>query len=509
MAKFIYVFIIYTCILIQGWSQQIYSTRYAETITADEIKDIVYFLAGDSCQGRETGMPGQKIAANFIARYFASLGLLPVINNNYFQSFPIQSHPQTSIYIRTNNLKIDSTEFYYLTGFKTTNLVFSKVVLAGYGIQTAPYNDYTSINVKDQIVFVKYGEPINNGKSIINPRLEETEWTTNFIKKVNAAEKNGAKAVFFIIPDDLFKETVKNWADIASEYDLEEYYNPYHIPYVFIKQSSTERIFKQSIQSDQHYKSVKFNLGLEIKTERSTLYGENVLGYIEGTDLRDELIVITAHYDHLGIHRGKTYWGADDDGSGTAAIMEIAEAFVEAKKNGHGPRRSILIMPVSGEEKGLLGSAYYVQNPVFPLKQTIANLNIDMIGRVDEAHKGNNRYVYLIGSDKLSTDLHLISENANRTFTNLELDYTYNDPQDPNQFYYRSDHYNFAKNNIPVIFYFTGVHEDYHKPTDTPDKIDYEKTANITRLVFYTAWDLANRDKRPVVDKENDFKKTR
>jgi hypothetical protein len=227
--------------------------------------------------------------------------------------------------------------------------------------------------------------------------------------------------------------------------------------------------------------------------------GENVLGYIEGGDLKEELIIITAHYDHLGKHDSLLFNGADDDGSGTVAVMEIAEAFMLAKKEGKGPRRSVLIMPVSGEEKGLLGSKYYTENPVYPLKNTVANLNIDMIGRLDNFHDTAD-YVYLIGADMLSQELHNISEQVNKKYIGLNLDYTFNAEDDPNRYYYRSDHYNFAKNNIPVIFYFNGIHEDYHKETDTVEKIDFKKIETITRLVFLTAWELANRDERIVVD---------
>ena len=227
--------------------------------------------------------------------------------------------------------------------------------------------------------------------------------------------------------------------------------------------------------------------------------GENVLGFIEGTDLKDEILIITAHYDHLGKKDSLVYNGADDNVSGTAAILEIAEAFMKAKKDSAGPRRSVLIMPVSGEEKGLLGSKYYTENPVYPLDKTIANLNVDMIGRTDKNHE-NGDYIYLIGSDRLSKELHVISEQVNKKYFNLELDYTFNEKDDPNRYYYRSDHYNFAKNNIPVIFYFTGVHEDYHKPTDTTEKIDFEKIQKISRFIFLTAWELANRKERPAVD---------
>ena len=206
--------------------------------------------------------------------------------------------------------------------------------------------------------------------------------------------------------------------------------------------------------------------------------------------------MISAHYDHIGITNGEVNNGADDDGSGTVAVMEMAQAFAMAKEAGHGPKRSVLFLTVTGEEKGLLGSTYYISNPVVPLQNTVTDLNIDMIGRVDKDHEQNRNYIYLIGSDKLSKTLHEVSENVNLTYTDLELDYTFNDEKDPNRFYYRSDHYNFAKNNIPVIFYFTRVHEDYHKATDTEDKIMYNKMMKITRLVFATAWDAANRDVR-------------
>ena len=229
---------------------------------------------------------------------------------------------------------------------------------------------------------------------------------------------------------------------------------------------------------------------------------ENVLAFIKGTEKPDEIVVISAHLDHIGINKdGEINNGADDDGSGTVAVLEIAQAFQAAVKAGKGPKRSILFLNVTGEEKGLLGSKYYTEHPVFPLANTVCDLNIDMIGRVDDRHKDNPNYVYLIGSDKLSTELHTLSEEVNAKYTNITLDYKYNDEKDPNRFYYRSDHYNFAKHNVPIIFYFNGTHADYHRSTDTPDKINYEMLENRTRLVFYTAWEVANRDARIFADK--------
>jgi len=228
---------------------------------------------------------------------------------------------------------------------------------------------------------------------------------------------------------------------------------------------------------------------------------ENVVAFIKGTEKPDEIVVISAHLDHVGIKGGKIYNGADDDGSGTVALLEIAEAFQKAVKEGKGPKRSILFLHVTGEEKGLLGSKYYVENPIFPIANTVVDLNIDMVGRIDDRHKDNPNFVYLIGADKLSTELHELSEAMNSKYTNISLDYKYNDEKDPNRFYYRSDHYNFAKYNVPIIFYFNGTHEDYHKHTDTPDKINYDLLENRSRLVFHTAWEIANREARLVVDK--------
>lgn len=228
---------------------------------------------------------------------------------------------------------------------------------------------------------------------------------------------------------------------------------------------------------------------------------ENVLAFIEGSEKPEEIIVISAHLDHVGVNNGEIYNGADDDGSGTVALLEIAEAFKMAADAGKGPKRSILFLHVTGEEKGLLGSKYYTQNPTFPLANTVCNLNIDMIGRIDARHKEDPNYVYLIGSDKLSTELHTLSENINKKYMNINLDYKYNDENDPNRFYYRSDHYNFAKNNVPIIFYFNGTHVDYHQPTDTPDKINYELLENRAKLVFHTAWEIANKETRIIADK--------
>lgn len=307
----------------------------------------------------------------------------------------------------------------------------------------------------------------------------------NPMEYANSITSEELKEHLYIFASDEFegRETGEPGQKMAAEYLKNEYQN--------LKIASP-------LGGDNYYQEVPgsyFTRG----TVKDT---ENVLAFIEGSSKAEEVLVISSHYDHVGIDdEGNIYNGADDDGSGTVAILEIAEAFKKAQEDGFTPKRSILFLNVTGEEKGLVGSKFYSENPVFPLANTVANLNIDMIGRIGKNMESAGDYVYLIGSDKLSTELHELSEAVNEKYLNLNLDYTYNDENDPNRFYYRSDHYNFAKHDIPIIFYFNGVHEDYHRPTDTPDKIEYDLLEKRAKLVFLTAWEIANRDTRPYVDK--------
>ena len=240
---------------------------------------------------------------------------------------------------------------------------------------------------------------------------------------------------------------------------------------------------------------------LNAKRNENLPDSENIWAFIEGSEKPDEIVVLSAHYDHVGIKNGEVYNGADDDGSGTVALMEMAAAFQKAKNEGNGPKRSILILHVTGEEHGLHGSRYYSENPLFPLQNTVADVNIDMIGRRDDLHKDTNNYVYVIGSDYLSTDLHKICEDINKEYTQLILDYKYNDRNDPNRFYYRSDHYNFAKHNIPSVFLFNGIHADYHKPGDDVSKIEFDALTKRTQYAFAITWEIANREKRLAIDR--------
>ena len=272
----------------------------------------------------------------------------------------------------------------------------------------------------------------------------------------------------------------------------------------FIRQFYTSHKINAAQGTEDYFQPMELNINGEIvKTE-------NVVAIIEGNKYPDEYIVVSSHLDHIGIQNGMIHNGADDDGSGSVALLEIAEAFKLAVDKGNGPKRSLIFLHVTGEEKGLLGSEYYTDNPLYPLEKTMTNLNVDMIGRTDSLHLDKPNYLYLIGSNILSDDLHQISERINDEYVGLDLDYRYNDPNTlvyelgrtvKNRYYFRSDHYNFAKNNIPVIFYFNGTHEDYHAPGDTPDKINYKMLAKRSQLIFYTAWELANRKDKIKINK--------
>ncbi|MDG1260828.1 MAG: M28 family peptidase [Flavobacteriales bacterium] len=510
------------CAGVASFAQDSLAMKYAATITPEELSEHLYILASDKFQGRETGEEGQKMAADFIANYYAGLGVQPVVEGSYFQEFPLRSERTVNASMKVGDETMAfSEDFYFFPGFDASQ-IDAQAIFLGYGIDSELYNDYEGVDVKGKVLFVLSGEPMNKeGISLVTNEERVSEWSGDWRVKRDAAQQKGARALVVVNDDyDKYLGRIKYWLENPGmRLDMEREEKEEVLPTFFIKPAALQTLFdeakvgklskfkkKISAKGTPQTKAFKLPVSINIKREQKQFTSENILCYIPGSDplLKDELVVITSHYDHVGMDGDKIFNGADDDGSGTVTVMEIAEAFKMAADEGNGPRRSVLLMNVSGEEKGLLGSEWYVTHPIFDLKKTVANLNVDMIGRKDADHEDGN-YIYVIGSDKLSTELHDISENANSTYTNIALDYTYNDPNDPNRFYYRSDHYNFAKNKIPVIFYFSGVHEDYHQPTDTPDKIMYEKTAVIGQLIFYTAWDLANRDKKIVVDVVSDF----
>lgn len=465
------------------FSQQIdIAKKYSSYINEEDLKKNLTILASDDYLGRETGKQGQKMTAEFLSTYFEKLGcsFAPGMSG-YEQYFDvIESTPGGTMSLNNHSLDFKTDFIYYSCKSKTDleNLpVYSVEQLSKVGEKPC------------YVIYVMKSMEVRKEVSVLKKQLSK-----NVKGIILVSEKYGTLYEFM----EHYVTTKTMY--LADEKKKEEF------PVLFVKDStilslknkSNSYLFgKGKFKETEHPKPL-FTLNAHLNTQEERLTSSNVLAYIEGSDplLSKEVVVITAHYDHIGVDHGVVYNGADDDGTGTVALLELAEAFMEAKKNGQGPKRSILIMPVSGEEKGLLGSDYYSSHPIIPLENTVADLNIDMIGRNDIGHEKDTNYIYIIGSNMLSNDLHDANERVNTKYTQLKLDYKFNSLSDPNQFYYRSDHYNFAKHDIPVIFYFSGVHEDYHQPTDDVEKIIFPKVERVARLVYFTAWEIADASKR-------------
>lgn len=479
---------------------------YAETITQEDLKKHLYIYASDEFEGRNTGEPGQKKAVEYIKNHYQDLNVPPAQENGkYFQDVPLEING-----VPTGSITVGDTDYTLGEGIITFSSVPNQtydIVYAGYGIETDGYSDYKDIDVKGKYVLIKIGEPKDaQGNYILSGSDQPgvwSNWRETLGQRVDIATEKGAEGVIYY-DDEYYKRSERRYSHFVNSEsggNMTLKSDEKKIAYLFVNNEVANSIYPE-VDSDQTANALPAQITLNLKNTTKDVDSENVVAYIKGKSKPNEYVVISSHLDHVGVDpSGDVFNGADDDGSGTVAMLEIAEAFKKAQEDGNGPERSIVFLHVTAEEKGLFGSQYYTDNPIFPLANTVTDLNIDMIGRIDPKRDGDRNYIYLIGSDKLSTQLHELSEKVNDEFTQIELDYTYNDENDPNRFYYRSDHYNFAKHNIPIIFYFNGTHEDYHKVTDTPDKINYDLLENRARLVFHTAWEVANRPQRLVVDK--------
>lgn len=474
------------------------AAKAAATITAEDMKKHLYVIASKEMEGRDTPSPGLEKAANYIEEHFKSLGLTPGNNGSYRQYYPLYKDSMQDASLVINGKKLElNADFQPMPNNYAAGLRFSEVVFAGYGISDGDKrNDYKDLNIAGKLVLIADGMPAD-----YKPSQQGFSSPSGVTGRMNAALSRGASAVLII-----YNNFPRKAGSVSSNWSLNGFKATQSLFGFTISTDVAAKILGEEAKTLMDKikegtlasKTYKAEIELNYSKITKTTQVSNVLALLEGTDKKDEYVVITAHYDHIGKRNDTTiYYGADDDGSGTTGILELAQAFVEAKKAGKGPRRSILFMTVSGEEKGLWGSRYYSEHPVYPLDKTTVDLNIDMIGRIGNEYmkdKDSANYIYIIGDDKLSTDLAAITDQVNSTYSKMKLDRKYNDPKDPNRFYFRSDHYNFAEKGVPIIFYFNGVHPDYHRPTDTPDKINYPLMAKRAQLVFYTAWEMANRN---------------
>jgi hypothetical protein len=482
------------------------------SINATNIKANLTVLASDSLEGRETSYLGQKKAANYIAGIFKKLNLEPLGDNGtYFQHFDVELsrvHPETKIIIETGGMKnsyVWGTDF-ISEGARDTTVTGPAAFV---GFTDTELDSSAQARLAGRVVFVFIGK-----KDFANDTSKATT-----LRRLYSIRRDAGAIATLMIPDEDGPATFQHAKQMLSTFGSDKgvmrmksnvpLLHPPSLRFI-VSPVLAENVLKSSGKSLQQVRNELIQQGpfvpifiddasvtIDAHVIQETKQTENVLGFLPGSDpnLKTQVVVFSAHYDHIGKSRdGIIYHGADDDGSGTVAVLELAEAFA---KNPIKSKRSMLFLTVVGEEKGLFGSQYYVSHPVVPLEQTIACLNMDMIGRLDtmyEAKKDTNS-IYIIGSDRISLELDSLLQAANRESEQLTLDYKFNSEQDPERFYYRSDHFNFAKNGVPIVFFFDGNHADYHKPTDTVDKILFERMGKLCRMIYDLGWKLGNFDR--------------
>ena len=443
----------------------------AKTITAAGLKKHLSIIAGEEMQGRETGTEGERKAASYLVSQYKQMDLTPGNAGSYRMPFSLFQDKVTASSLKVNGTSYTLDKDFWISAAAAPQKLFTSADVFYVG---ADFNDKSTLDVRGKLLISSEGKERAMSKTMAAQKL-------GAIGIINIAKTNpsmpsnlNGRLAFAANTNTFLSMTVSKTVGAALLGGTKEF-------------------------SDQEWETLpvgKYTAAIEWSADKTsaTIASANVIAYMPSREKSDAYLFITSHYDHEGVKNGVIYYGADDDGSGTTGVLAIAEAFAKARKKGFSPKRNIVFMNVSGEEKGLLGSKYYGDHPIFPMEKTTADLNIDMIGRIDPTYKGDSmNYVYVIGEDKLSSDLQPITDKVNKNY-NMELDRRFNDPKDPNRFYYRSDHYNFAAKGVPVIFYFNGTHADYHKPTDRVEKINFDLMEKRTRIIFETAWDMATRE---------------
>ena len=510
------------------------AAKSAELITAAQLKDYLTFIASDEMEGRDTPSRGLDTVAKFIALNLSRWGLKPAGDNNtYFQRIALK---RTRLDPTAMSAAIGDRKFKFGEDFlaqpNAGAVQDASAVYVGNGwvIKAKNINPYQNLDVKDKVLVI-YGTGLPKGVNFSD--LRSGKQGEDWIDPITYAQKNGALGII-VLPD---ARTLSNWEQTrqrslergALQVERFQKQTPaqnVQIPVIVASTKMANALFEgEKVPAATIFErgeagnygepfalSDNKKVSLTTSTKPTTVYTQNVVAILEGGDpvLKNEYIAIGAHYDHVGIgtpvNGDAIYNGADDDGSGTTAVLAMAEAFSHAPTR---PKRSILFVWHCGEEKGLWGSQYFTQYPTVPLDKVVAQLNIDMIGRSKKAGDANPANaelsgpdeIYVIGSKMMSTQLGALSEKVNKDYLNLSYNYRYDDPKDPNRFFFRSDHFNYAQKGIPIIFYFDGVHEDYHRPGDEVEKIDFQKMQKVTRTVYLTAWAIAEMRTRPAVDK--------
>ncbi|PRD47323.1 M28 family peptidase [Sphingobacterium haloxyli] len=512
ITAFLFVPVLHSCAIAQQDRVQL---KYADLVTEETTRAHLTLLASPEFEGRGTGQKGGEKTAHYLAEQFRSYGLTAPVNGDYFQPVNLtRVSYQAEKFVVNGKPYQNGKDFFVQGDNKQTIYHADDIVFVGYGIQDKVHNDLANIDIRDKVVLViNEGEPKDaNGNSIVTGTKKMSEWASSRFKRVQELLKHNPKMI--LATGDYVDENMARFGKrlTSGRFSLDDgnaaVSGTSQAPVVNISSKAANELLEKQQTSLEQQKNnpstftIPAKVDAEMGITKEKFSDPNVLGLLEGSDLKDEIVVVVGHYDHDGILPDGTFFpGADDNGSGTVGVIELARAFAKAKEDGKGPRRSLLFIGLAAEEKGLLGSKFYVENPIFPLENTVACINMDMIGRIDDKHlNGNHNYIHAIGLDKLSSELKQITEAANQTYTQMELDYMYDDPSDPLRLYYRSDHYNFAEKGVPSAFFFSGLHPHYHTPEDTVDKIDFPMMVKRAKLIFHVAWEIANRDKRLPVD---------
>jgi hypothetical protein len=512
--------------------------RMASTITANQLKDYLYFVASDAMGGRNTPSPGLDVTAEFLKMQLSRWGFKPAGDNGtFFQKIALKSE---SIDPANNLLQVDgkqfnlNDDFFRMAGNGSANAL---MVYAGNGwvIKSKGIDAYKGVDVKGRIVVLTgSGFPNPNTLTGLPAGVTQADLAgtkgTDWADPLTYARQNGASGIILIGSPQLQSGwgQIRNFFSRGSAYPEKLRENAGSadadkLPIVLVSDKVASAIFEGAQGNRESGNAFPIDKTVSVTTmsKADTQWTQNVVALWEGSSpaLKDEMVAIGAHYDHVGTNpnaRGedKIWNGADDDGSGTVAVLAIAETLAKSKVR---PKRSILFVWHAGEEKGLWGSEYFNKFPTVDIKKVVAQLNIDMIGRSldpnniikcdspgkrcnEELSKANE--IYVIGSEMMSSTLAAVTKGTNNAFLKLDYNYKYDDPKDPNRFFFRSDHFNYAQNGIPIVFWFDGVHEDYHQPSDHADKIDYQKMEKVTRTIFLTMWEIADLRTRPAVDKQ-------
>lgn len=518
---------------------------YQDSISMDYLEKHLSVFAADSMKGRNTGTEGLKKAADYLADQYKKMGLQPVGDDStYFQHFSLNATQKDSVVYEVSKI-VDgkktrvnrsvaarNSTANFVEAFGATDSLQGKIVFAGFGVNDSLNNIHhlDGVDLKDKWVMVFQDIPtVVGGDTLISPAIDARTRFRSILSK-------GAEGILLIpgISSEEFQREAEGaqtdfgrptnmrlpyLEEKGSSGGFDRGYNLIHpelaaqILQLEDKPAALANLREKLLSEINEFTPENLNYALtQIPySQQVSVDTKNVLAFYEGADpkLKNEVVVLTSHHDHVGIGApdstgDRIYNGADDDGSGTIGLLNVAKAFTDAAKKNIKPKRSILFLNVSAEEKGLLGSRYYSDHPVIPIDSTVANVNVDMIGRVDPIHqkKGIENYVYIIGSEIISSDMDSLLTVANKQTGELELNKKYNDLQDPNQFYRRSDHWNFGRLGVPFTFFFSGVHEDYHRPSDEVGKINFDKMARTVETIYGLAVHIANADQPPQVDNQ-------